>query len=407
MIPASFRAFFDSLDAPLGVGRGTRFLARAFASMVLFRNSPVKELTVMVCRIILIGLCAAAAACSPQSSSKKSSGAAVAKGKGFTITADEFKQRLDEQSPFIRARYTTLERKKEFLDNLVRFEILAHEAERQGLKNDPEVQNTLKKIMVQKLVQKNFQDATGATDVPEADLQKYYEDHRDEYNRAKKVRVAAVVLAAPQGSKDRAKKLATAKKALAKLKAEEKKNTLAFAQIVAEFSDDAATKSVAGDLQFKTQDELAKATSKEVADAAFKLKPGETSGVVEAPQGFYILKYTGEQPELSRTFEQVKAQIANKLHREKKTKEFDEWLKKLREQAQVKVDDKALEAVEVQAAPGAPVAGMPPAMGGGMMGGVPGGHPVAAPPPGVSVAPAPPPPGAPPAQAPVAVPVKK
>ncbi len=346
----------------------------------------------MIRRILVIGLCAAALACSQQKGKK---GPAVAKGNGITITAEEFKARLDEQSPFIRARYTTLERKKEFLDSLVRFEVLAREAEKQGLAKDPDVQNTLKKIMVQKLVQKNFQDQGNATDVPEADLQKYYDTHKDEYVRAKRVRVAAVVFNAPQGSPERAKKLAAAQKALAKLKAEEKKNTLAFAQIVAEYSEDAASKPTAGDLQFKTQEELEKATSKEVADAAFKLKPGETSGIVQAPQALYILKYTGEQPEMNRTFDQVKAQIANKLHREKKTKDFDEWLQALKKKADVQVDDKALEAVEVQAGP---PGGM---MGGGMpgmpMGGMPPGHgPMGAP------APAPVPASAPaPAPAPV------
>ncbi len=305
----------------------------------------------MVRRILAIGLCAAAVACSPEKAPKKT-GPVVAKGKGISITSDEFKARLDEQSPFIRARYSSLDRKKEFLDNLIRFEVLAKEAERQGLQKDPDVQNTLKKVMVQKLVQKNFQDTAGAANVPEAELQKYYEEHLAEYNRPKRVRVAAVVWNAPQGSPERAKKLALAQKALAKLKVEEKKNTLAFAQIVSEYSEDAATKSAAGDLQFKSQEDLAKAHSPEVAEAAFKLKAGETSGIVQAPSGLYVLKYTGEQPELSRSFDQVKAQIASKLHREKKTKEFDEWLKGLREKAQIAVDDKALEAVEVAAPPG-------------------------------------------------------
>lgn len=320
----------------------------------------------MLRRILVTGLCAAALACSPQpQAGPKKSGPVVAKGAGITITADEFKARLDEQSPFIRARYSTLERKKEFLDNLVRFEVLAKEAEKQGLANDPDVQNTLKKIMVQKLVQRNFQDsAAAAAEVPEAELQKYYADHTDEYNRPRRVRVAAVVFDAPKGSPERAKKLALAQKALAKLKVEEKKNALAFAQIVTEFSDDAATKAAAGDLQFKSREELEKAYSKEVAEAAFALKAGETSGVVQAAQGLYLLKLTGEQPELSRSFEQVKTQIANKLHREKKTKEFDEWLKGLREQAKITVDDKALDAIVVQAAPASP-----PGMGPGAMGG--------------------------------------
>ncbi len=335
----------------------------------------------MVRRILAVGLCAAAIACSPQKGSKKS-GPVVAKGKGITITADDFKARLDEQSPFIRARYSSLDRKKEFLDNLIRFEVLAREAENQKLDKDPEVQATLKKIMVQKLVQRNFMDTGGTADVPDADVQKYFDDHKDEYNRPRRVRVAAVIWAAPQGSPDRAKKLAIARKALAKAKAEEKTNALAFAKIVSEYSEDATTKALQGDLQFKSEDELAKAYSKEVAAAAFKLKPGEISPVVESAQGLFLLKYTGEQPEMIRTLDQVKAQIANKLHREKKTKEFDEWLKGLRDRADVKVDEKALEAIEVAAAP------MPPGMP-GMMPGMPGhgGPPMAVPAPPQGVPP--------------------
>jgi peptidyl-prolyl cis-trans isomerase C len=337
-------------------------------------------------RILVLGLCALAIACSGGSKKEpKKSGPAVATGDGITITADEFKARLDEQSPFIRARYASLERKKEFLDNLVRFEVLAREAEKQGLRNDPDVQMTMKKIMVQKLVQKNFQETDGAKDIPEAELTKYYEEHRAEYFRPKRVRLSAIVLNAPEGSPERAKKAQVAKAALAKLKAEEKKNTLAFAQLVQQYSEDPVSKAAAGDLQFKSKDELEKAYSKAVADAAFALGSGETSGVVDGPQGFYILKLTGQQEEMNRDFEQVKAQIANKLARERKTKEFDEWLKGLKEAAKITVDEKALEAVPVSTE-GPGMGGM---MGGPHGGGMPGAAPGAAPAPAPRAAPAP------------------
>jgi peptidyl-prolyl cis-trans isomerase C len=312
-------------------------------------------------RFLVLGLCALAIACGQQG--PKKTGAPVARGNGILITTDEFKARLDEQSPFIRARYTTIERKKEFLDNLIRQEVLAAEAERQGLDKDPEVRNTLRKIMVQKLVQKRFApDANAGADVPEAELAKYYEDHKAEYLRPRRVRVHAIVFNAAPGTPDRAKKLALAKKVLQKVKADEKKNPMAFAQAVQESSEDAASKQLAGDLQFRSQEEFEKSYSKALADAAFALKPGELSNVVETPTGLFILKFTGEQPELNRTLDQVKPQIAAKLSRDKKTKEFDEWLKQLRESAKVTVDDKALESVEVAAAPQAMPAmgGMPP-----------------------------------------------
>ena len=328
----------------------------------------------MLRRIVPVVLVALLAACGGEKASgPKKNGPAVATGNGVTITAEEFKARLDEQSPFIRSRYSTLERKKEFLDNLVRFEVLAKEAERQGLDKDPDVQLTLRKIMVQKLVQKNFADQSAGKDLPEAELQKYYDEKKDEFQKPKKVRLAAIVLTAPAGTPERAKKEAAAKKALAQVKAAEKSNSLAFAAAVTQFSEDAASKAVSGDLNFKSKDELEKAYGKELAEAAFALKPGELSGVVAAPQGFYVLKATGVQEEINRPFESVKAQIASKLQREKKTKEFDELVKKLKEQAKVTVNDAELEKVTVSAAPapGAPGApgmpGMPPGAASGMV----------------------------------------
>jgi hypothetical protein len=41
----------------------------------------------------------------------KKSGTAVARGDGVVVTADEFKAKLEEQSPSVQARYGTLEKK--------------------------------------------------------------------------------------------------------------------------------------------------------------------------------------------------------------------------------------------------------------------------------------------------------
>src|SRR5262249_7336304 len=73
-----------------------------------------------------------------------------------TITLGEFQERINRQSPYIRARYTSLEQKKEFLDSLVRFEVLAKEAYKRGLDKDPEVVRTMKQVMIQKLMRDEF-----------------------------------------------------------------------------------------------------------------------------------------------------------------------------------------------------------------------------------------------------------
>jgi peptidyl-prolyl cis-trans isomerase C len=303
-------------------------------------------------------------ACSGQkkpgvAASSSKSGPAVAKGSGIVITADEFKARLDEQSPFIRARYTTLERKKEFLDNLVRFEVLAKAAADQGLDQDPDVQQTLKKVMVQKLVQKTFQDTEGAKNVPEAELTSYYEQHKDEYVKPARVRLSQIAFKAPKDAPAAARKAAAekAKKALARVQDEEKKNPGAFPLIAREVSEDEVSKPMGGDLGLKSKAEL-EALSPRLAEAAQHLADGQVSPVVETEQGYVILKKMGTQEEINRSFDSVRAQIANKLYREQKTKDFDAYVKKLKDDAKISVDDAELEKIAV-AAPPAPTAGAP------------------------------------------------
>ena len=336
-----------------------------------------------------IAVALALSGCKPTPPGAQKSGPAVAQGDGVVVTVAEFKARLDEQSPFLRQRYQNLDRKKEFLDSLVKFEVLAHAAEKEGLQNDPDVQMTMKKAMVQKLVSKKFAEGDASKDISDAEVQKFYDEHKDDFVKPARVRVAGVLVGATD--KDRALKGAQAKKLVAQLKAAEKKDPQALQSLARASSDDVATKASGGDLGFRSQDEFEKQFGPAFAADAFATKDGEDV-VVETAQGFWLIRVTGRQEGITRTVDQVKPQIQSRLQREKRTKEFDEYVKKLREEAKVVVNEAELEKVAVSAAP---------AGGPGMPGGMPGGMQPGGMPPGAMPRPAMPPPQAmPPAPAP-------
>jgi peptidyl-prolyl cis-trans isomerase C len=338
-----------------------------------------------------IAVALAVTGCKPTPPGSQKSGPVVAQGDGIVITVTEYKARLDEQSPFLRQRYQNLDRKKEFLDSMLKIELLAHAAEKEGLQNDPDVQNAMKKAMVQKLIAKKFAEGDAAKEIPDADVQKFYDEHKDDFVKPARVRVAGLLVAATD--KDRAAKSAQAKKVLAQLKTAEKKDPQALQTLARATSDDVATKSSGGDLGFRSQDEYAKQFGPALAAAAFATKDGEDV-IVEGPQGFWIIRVTGRQEGVSRTLDQVKPQIQSRLQREKRTREFDEYVKRLRDEAKITVNDAELEKVTVTSAPaGGP--GMP----GMQPGGMPGGMPPGGMPPGAMPRPSmPPPQAAPPAQ---------
>jgi peptidyl-prolyl cis-trans isomerase C len=236
-------------------------------------------------------------------------------------------------------------------------------------------------------VQKTFSDGDPLKDIPEADARKFYDEHRDEYVKPEKARLSVILVAAPASGPERAKKAAQAKKLLARVQAEEKKNPAAFTVAAREASDDAATKAAGGDIGLKSADELEKAYGKDFAGAALALPQGAMA-LLESPQGFLVVKATGRQPAIDRSFEQARGQIAARLFREKRAKDFDEFVKRLRDEARVTVDDAELEKVAV-----APANAGAPAMP-GMAGAMPGVHGtgptvIAAPPPAAPGGPGP------------------
>ena len=289
-----------------------------------------------------------------QKSASQHSGPVVAHVGDDVITADEVKQKLNETSPFLRARYNTLERKKEFVENLVRNELLAQEARKQGLDKSPQVQEQVKRAMVQELIHKQLDEKLTGADIADADLKKYYDAHLDDYVKPERARVFHIFLPA----KDAREKAEAKKKAVALLKdidAREKKNEPnAFQMVAQKESKDQLSAPMGGDLRFLSHDELAKAYSTELADAAFALKnPSDKAGPIETPTGIELVKLQVKTVALSRSFEESKDSIRGRMARERRTHDYDEWMKKLRDGAKVSIDDTVLASIQVEGAPAA------------------------------------------------------
>lgn len=262
-------------------------------------------------------------------------GEILAKIDDVTITVGEFQDRINKQSPYVRARYTSLERKREFLDNLVRFEVLAKEAEKRGLNKDPEVVRTMKQVMIQKLLKDEF-DKLQLKDISDGDCKKYYSAHPEEFNKPEEARASMILV----------RDLATAKKVLADARIKGVDNQ-GYRNLVAEYSTDMPTKERGGDLRYF--DAATKDIPKELVDATFKLQNiGDNSEPVKTSQGFAILKLTGRRKAINRTFDEVKEQIRNKLYRDKRQDSMEAFVKDLRGKAKIKIEEGKLAKVQVE-----------------------------------------------------------
>ncbi len=287
--------------------------------------------------------------------SESKSGPVVAKVGDEVITADEVKHRLDETSPFLRARYNTLDRKKEFLENMIRNELLAQEAQKQGYDKSPAVREQMKRAMIQELIRHQLDEKLTGADIADADLKKFYDSHLDDFVKPERARVFHIVLAA----KTAQEKAEARKKAVALLKdidAREKKGEVNAFQVAAQKeSKDQLSAPMGGDLRFLSKDELAKAYSPELANAAFELKnPGDKAGPIETPAGIELVKLQVKTVALNRSFDESKDSIRGRMARERRSQEYDQWMKRLRESTKVAINDAELDKVQVEVPAGQP-----------------------------------------------------
>jgi len=261
----------------------------------------------------------------------------LAKVDDVVITVGELQERLNRQSPYIRARYTSLEQKKEFLDSLIRFEVLAKEAQRRGFDQDPEVIRTMKQVMIQKLMKDEFEVKVTPESITDAEIQTYYDAHLTEFVKPEEVRASAVVVK----SKAQADRVAT------EAAGDAGKTNKGFRDLVAKYSMHEETKLRGGDLRYMTAD--LKDWPKAVVDATFALvNTGDVSGVVDAGDGtWWVLKQTGRRKAMTRSKDEAAQQIRNKLYREKRVDAQKTFIDGLRAKAKITVDESSLAKVKI------------------------------------------------------------
>jgi len=160
--------------------------------------------------------------------------------------------------------------------------------------------------------------AAASAQPTDADIKKFYDDNPTHFRSEAQVRVSHIFIAAASDA-------SAADKAAAKAKAEQlladvKAHPDQFAQIAQKNSQDAPSAAKGGDLGFITRGSTA--GGKAFDDAAFALKQGDVSGVVQSDLGFHILKATEVKPSVVKPFADVKDQIAVQLKQQYAAKAF-------------------------------------------------------------------------------------
>ena len=154
--------------------------------------------------------------------------------------------------------------------------------------------------------------------ISEADLKTYYEQNAARLSGKEERRASHILINAAKGQPD-------ADRQKAKAKAEEllqlaRKAPDNFADLAKKNSQDTGSATNGGDLDFFARGAMVKPFE----DAAFALKKGEISGVVESDFGYHIIKLTDVKTPTQRSFEELRPGMEADLKAQQAQRKFAE-----------------------------------------------------------------------------------
>ena len=152
--------------------------------------------------------------------------------------------------------------------------------------------------------------------VAEADLRKYYDENLARYTVAEERRASHILIKADKSA-------STDERTKAKSKADEllvqaRKAPGDFAELARKNSQDPGSAEKGGDLDFFGKGQMAEPFEK----AAYALKQGEISAVVESDYGYHIILLTGARGGEKKPYESVQTEIEDEVRKQLAQKEY-------------------------------------------------------------------------------------
>ena len=189
-----------------------------------------------------------------------------------------------------------------------------------------DLRRQLERTMLVQRVQQT--DVMAKLQVTDTELRAYYETHKDEFATTPQITLREITIAVPVTAQG----INVAQDDAAKEKAEDVRKKAAagepFARLAADFSD-SGSKANGGLVGPLSKSDL----SEELQKAVAGLKTGDLTPVTRTTRGYQIIKIEALQDTTTKSFEDSKNEIADKIANQKRTGEYAKFIERLRAEA--------------------------------------------------------------------------
>ncbi len=256
---------------------------------------------------------------------------AVAVINGETVTVEKLDRMYSNLNTQMRQNYDANGGKGALLENYIRKRLLIQEAIKSGFNKRPDVAEAIDAARESALFDRYVRDVVAAQIVSDGDIKAYYTEHPEDFATPEKVHVRHIVIGVTEvgparktkeEALDRIKKVAVDLRSADVASAQSTTNpeVLArlrlahFADAAKKYSEDASAES-GGDLGWITKGQ----TDADFETAAWSMKPGTVSGIIQTKFGFHLIFVEGRQAPGTEPFDSVKSSIREFLITQKAT----------------------------------------------------------------------------------------
>ncbi len=212
-----------------------------------------------------------------------------------------------------------IEVKKDLLKAIVNRLVLANKAREKGLDKNEETQRAVELAVNTALTTALIEnEISKKIEITDDDIKLYYSTKKDEFKLPETVRARHILIRVNNSDtgEDRKRLKAKAEDILKRARAGED-----FAELAKELSDD-ASKGKGGDLGYFPRGKAAK----QVEDAAFAMKPGDISDVVESKFGYHIIKIEDRKAADIQPLDEVRMKIKQNIFESRQRAHIKEYL---------------------------------------------------------------------------------
>lgn len=233
--------------------------------------------------------------------------------KRVTGYFDAERQKMLETNPQLKE--TVL---KQFVQSIV----ISDLAKQKGFDKDPALREQVQFFSDNFLANEYIKrEVAQKVTVSDDEIRSYYDSHRDEFKTPEMIKARHILVKVDPAASadDRQKAKEKAEMFLKKIK-----NGEDFAKLASEVSDDPGTKPKGGDLGFFPRGRMVKPFE----DAAFSLKPGEVSPIVETQFGFHVIKVEDKKDAAVEPFDTVKELLRQKMVQDRSRQVITDFIDK-------------------------------------------------------------------------------